>query len=86
VFNPWISEELQQSQLHPVACSNQAHPAGCRAQPADFDPVVISSVDAYQGREADVVVFSTVRCNQERRLGFVADPRRLNVAITRPRR
>jgi hypothetical protein len=58
---------------------------GCRPQP-DIDSVDISSVDAYQGREADVIVFSTVRCNRERRLGFVTDPRRLNVAITRPRR
>jgi len=48
--------------------------------------VVVSSVDGYQGREADVVVFSTVRCNPQRRLGFVTDPRRMNVAITRPRR
>jgi len=58
----------------------------CRAQPGLFQGVAISSVDAYQGREADVVVFSTVRCNAGGRLGFVTDKRRLNVAITRPRR
>ena len=39
-----------------------------------------------QGREADVIVMTTVRCNKEGRLGFVSDPRRLNVAISRPRR
>ena len=48
--------------------------------------LVISSVDAYQGREADAVVFTAVRCNARGSLGFVDDPRRLNVAITRPRR
>ena len=40
------------------------------------------TVDGYQGQEADVVVFSCVRTT---RLGFLADERRLNVAITRAR-
>lgn len=46
----------------------------------------MSTVDAYQGREADAVVITTVRCNDRGSLGFVTDERRLNVAITRPRR
>ena len=51
------------------------------------------SIDAWsdvllygQGREAEVVVFSTVRRNPHGSIGFVSDERRLNVAITRPRR
>lgn len=48
--------------------------------------LAVSTVDGYQGREADAVVFSAVRCNPEGRVGFLADERRLNVAITRPRR
>ncbi len=47
---------------------------------------MVSSVDGYQGKEADVIVFSCVRSNPEGKLGFVTDERRLNVAITRPRR
>ena len=48
--------------------------------------VRVSTVDGFQGREADVVVFSATRNNPSRRLGFVRDVRRLNVALTRARR
>ena len=52
----------------------------------DAGRVLVSSVDGYQGREADAVVFTTVRSNAERKQGFLADERRMNVAITRARR
>ncbi|KAH9925902.1 P-loop containing nucleoside triphosphate hydrolase protein [Epithele typhae] len=45
----------------------------------------VHTIDGFQGREGDVVVFSTVRCNVEGEIGFVEDARRLNVAWTRPR-
>lgn len=48
--------------------------------------ISVSSVDAYQGREADAVIFSATRNNRQGKIGFLKDARRLNVAITRPRR
>lgn len=45
--------------------------------------VDIQTVDGFQGREKDVAIFSCVRSNDDRRIGFVSDARRMNVGITR---
>jgi hypothetical protein len=53
----------------------------------------VSSIEAYQGKESPVVIISCVRSAEYeeirndigRHLGFLKQPQRLNVAISRPR-
>ncbi|KAL8109734.1 hypothetical protein AgCh_025728 [Apium graveolens] len=43
------------------------------------------SVDGFQGGEEDVIIISTVACNQDGWIGFFANHQRANVALTRAR-
>ena len=45
--------------------------------------VECNTVDAFQGREADIAVYSVTRSNQEGKVGFLRDAERLNVALSR---
>jgi superfamily I DNA and/or RNA helicase len=56
-------------------------------QPAGPDwqalKIEIAVIDAFQGRDRDIVLYSTVRSHKNAHLGFPRDRRRLNVALSR---
>lgn len=58
--------------------------AGC-AGDAEQVRLNVGTVDSFQGSERDVILYGFTRSNPERRVGFLSELRRVNVAITRAR-
>ena len=53
---------------------------------SEIGEVEIKTVDGFEGREKQIIIFSTVRSNPAGFIGFLADWRRLNVGVTRAKR
>lgn len=51
-----------------------------------YQRVAINTVDSFQGQERDIIYISLVRSNEKSVIGFLADTRRMNVAITRAKK
>ena len=48
--------------------------------------IAIKTIDGFQGQERDIIYISLVRSNDTREIGFLADTRRMNVALTRAKK
>lgn len=46
----------------------------------------VNTIDSFQGQEKDVIYISLTRSNAKQEIGFLADTRRMNVAMTRARK
>ncbi len=51
-----------------------------------FSRLDIDTVDAFQGQERDIIYITLTRSNASGEIGFLADERRMNVALTRARK
>lgn len=59
----------------------------CKDDPSyKFDEIQVSSIDGFQGKEKDFIIMSCVRSSHMSGIGFLNNPNRLNVALTRARK
>jgi ATP-dependent RNA/DNA helicase IGHMBP2 len=54
--------------------------------PEMLERIAVNTVDSFQGQERDIIYISLVRSNEKGEIGFLADTRRMNVAMTRARK
>jgi ATP-dependent RNA/DNA helicase IGHMBP2 len=50
------------------------------------DKISVNTIDSFQGQERDIIYIGLTRSNADNKIGFLADIRRMNVAMTRARK
>lgn len=87
VLSPYLEQVRRlRNRINDDRTTRLAHLSGFDFAGEDDTPV--GTVDSFQGDEADVVVISMVRNNHHTgigALGFLSDPRRMNVLLSRAR-
>ena len=78
-----IINESDQNTTVAVIAPYRAQISSLRKSCIDSDRVKIDTVDGFQGKESDIVIFSVTRTKGSYR--FLADDRRINVALSRAR-
>ncbi|XP_075716642.1 5'-3' DNA helicase ZGRF1 isoform X2 [Rhinoderma darwinii] len=71
---------LYKSQMNKI-CSMLSSAAVC--DPSNMKAIQVSTVDAFQGAEKEIIILSCVRTRQ---VGFIDSEKRMNVALTRGKR
>ncbi len=95
-FNPdeasFVAQRLAELRAsHPEASIGVIAPYRAQVQALEAATVPdeltdISTVDSFQGQERDIIVLSLTRSNPDGTIGFLAEHRRTNVAMSRARR
>jgi hypothetical protein len=81
-----IRKRVRKARLAVIAMYNSQVNRLVSALRGIVPPDDIESVDAFEGREADAVILSLVRSNDRAAIGFLNDPNRVNVAISRAKK
>ncbi|XP_048422280.1 uncharacterized protein LOC103932355 [Pyrus x bretschneideri] len=89
LYKKWVvsKEKLSIGVISPYAAQVAAleDKLGQKYNKLDGFKVKVKTVDGFQGGEEDIIIMSTVRSNQHHSLGFISNPQRVNVALTRAR-
>ncbi|KAJ6903318.1 hypothetical protein NC651_020731 [Populus alba x Populus x berolinensis] len=87
LYKAWSGKKVRVGVISPYTAQVGAiqEKLGEKYENIDGFSVKVSSIDGFQGGEEDIVIISTVRSHTGGRIGFMSDPRRINVALTRAR-